>query len=49
VKTTPRVIAAYLGVDDEEVGDVLPRSATTRFCNSWKRPDVRHGHIRRRR
>ena len=44
VKNDPRVIAAYLGVDDEEVGDVLTEVGDDKVLQQLEGgPDIRHG------
>jgi ABC-type branched-subunit amino acid transport system ATPase component len=44
VKTDPRVIAAYLGVDDEEVGDVLTEVGDDQVLEQLEGgPDREHG------
>ena len=50
VKNDPRVIAAYLGVDDEEVGDVLTEVGDDKVLQQLEGgPDIATGRIRRRR
>lgn len=44
VKSDPRVIAAYLGVDDEEVGDVLVEVGDDKVLQQLEGgPDLQHG------
>ena len=44
VKSDPRVIAAYLGVDDEEVGDVLSEVGDDQVLEQLEGgPDLQHG------
>ena len=44
VKNDPRVIAAYLGVDDEEVGDVLTEVGDDQVLQQLEGgPDILHG------
>ena len=44
VKSDPRVIAAYLGVDDEEVGDVLTEVGDDKVLQQLEGgPDILHG------
>jgi ABC-type branched-subunit amino acid transport system ATPase component len=44
VKSDPRVIAAYLGVDDEEVGDVLSEVGDDQVLQQLEGgPDIQHG------
>ena len=44
VKNDPRVIAAYLGVDDEEVGDVLTEVGDDKVLQQLEGgPDIHHG------
>jgi branched-chain amino acid transport system ATP-binding protein len=44
VKNDPRVIAAYLGVDDEEVGDVLTEVGDDKVLQQLEGgPDIGHG------
>ena len=48
VKNDPRVIAAYLGVDDEEVGDVLIEVGDDQVLQQLEGgPDICTGRIRR--
>jgi branched-chain amino acid transport system ATP-binding protein len=44
VKSDPRVIAAYLGVDDEEIGDVLTEVGDDKVLQQLEGgPDILHG------